>query len=273
MSVAPARQPGPPHRGPGGAVSPDLPWLEFRQITLPGRGRPRLDRVSLAIRGGERVALLGPSGAGKSSLLAVANGQLRPASGSLLWLGTPPARSVRARRRQQARIGTLWQDLRLIEELSVQQNLNSARLAAWGWPRAVLNLLWPLDTAANRDALAQVDLGAELLGQPVRALSGGQRQRVAIARLLRQDPELLLADEPLASLDPRLAAELLQLLLNQVTPRRALLLSLHRPDLLAGFDRAIGLRQGEVLFDQPASSLGPADLEALYGGEPPGTGP
>ncbi len=273
MSVAPARQPAPPHRGPGGAVSPDLPWLEFRQITLPGRGRPRLDRVSLAIRGGERVALLGPSGAGKSSLLAVANGQLRPASGSLLWLGTPPARSVRARRRQQARIGTLWQDLRLIEELSVQQNLNSARLAAWGWPRAVLNLLWPLDTAANRDALAQVDLGAELLGQPVRALSGGQRQRVAIARLLRQDPELLLADEPLASLDPRLAAELLQLLLNQVTPRRALLLSLHRPDLLAGFDRAIGLRQGEVLFDQPASSLGPADLEALYGGEPPGTGP
>jgi len=254
-------------------VSPELPWLEFRQITLPGRGRPRLDRVSLAIRGGERVALLGPSGGGKSSLLAVANGQLRPASGSLLWLGTPPARSVRARRRQQARIGTLWQDLRLIEELSVQQNLNSARLAAWGWPRAVLNLLWPLDTAANRDALAQVDLGAELLGQPVRALSGGQRQRVAIARLLRQDPELLLADEPLASLDPRLAAELLQLLLNQVTPRRALLLSLHRPDLLAGFDRAIGLRQGQVLFDQPASSLGPADLEALYGGEPPGTGP
>jgi phosphonate transport system ATP-binding protein len=78
---------------------------------------------------------------------------------------------------------------------------------------------------------------------------------------------LLLADEPLASLDPRLAAELLQLLLNQVSPRRALLLSLHRPDLLAGFDRAIGLRQGQVLFDQPASSIGPADLEALYDGE------
>jgi phosphonate transport system ATP-binding protein len=90
---------------------------------------------------------------------------------------------------------------------------------------------------------------------------------VAIARLLRQDPELLLADEPLASLDPRLAAELLKLLLDQVTPRRALLLSLHRPDLLAGFDRAIGLRQGQVLFDQPASSIGPGDLEALYGGE------
>jgi len=272
MPVAPAWEPVLPNPGPG-VSSQELPWLELSQITVPGRGRPRLDRVSLAIGGGERVALLGPSGAGKSSLLAVANGQLKPSSGSLRWLGAPPARSGRARRRQQARIGTLWQDLRLIEELSVQQNLNSARLATWGWPRALLNLLWPLDTAANREALAQVDLGAELLGQPVSALSGGQRQRVAIARLLRQDPELLLADEPLASLDPRLASELLQLLLDQVTPRRALLLSLHRPDLLAGFDRAIGLRQGQVLFDQPASSIGPGDLAALYDGELPGSGP
>ena len=272
MSAAPASELGQPSPGPE-APRQELPWLELNQITVPGRGRPRLDRVSLAIGGGERVALLGPSGAGKSSLLAVANGLLRPASGSLRWLGAPPARSGRARRRQQARIGTLWQDLRLIEELSVQQNLNSARLAAWGWPRALLNLLWPLDTAANRAALAQVDLGAELLDQPVSALSGGQRQRVAIARLLRQDPDLLLADEPLASLDPRLAAELLLLLLNQVTPRRALLLSLHRPDLLAGFDRAIGLRQGQVLFDQPTRTIGPADLEALYGGEQPDSGP
>ena len=268
MPAAPAREPEPP--SPGSGASPQaVPWLELSEVTVPGRGRPRLDRVSLAIGAGERVALLGPSGAGKSSLLAVANGLLQQASGSLRWLGAPPARSGRARRRQQARIGTLWQDLRLIEELSVQQNLNSARLAVWGWPRALLNLLWPLESDANRDALAQVDLGAELLGQPVAALSGGQRQRVAIARLLRQDPELLLADEPLASLDPRLASEVLQLLLDQATPRRALLLSLHRPDLLVGFDRAIGLRQGQVLFDQPASAVGPADLEALYGGEPP----
>jgi phosphonate transport system ATP-binding protein len=247
------------------------PLLELRQVSVAGRGAPRLEGVNLAIQPGERVALLGPSGAGKSTLLAVANGLLPPSCGQVLWRGEAPARARRARRRQQAAIGTLWQDLRLIEELSVQQNLNAGRLAAWGWPRALLNLLLPLESPANAAVLARVDLAPELLGQPVAALSGGQRQRVAIARLLRQDPTLLLADEPLASLDPRLAASLLALLLAEAEPPRALLLSLHRPDLLAGFDRVIGLRAGRVLFDGPSAALqgvaGEARLAALYRGE------
>ncbi len=176
-----------------------------------------------------------------------------------------PARRIR--RRQQARIGTLWQDLRLIEELSVQQNLNAARLAHWGWPRALLNLLLPLETEANAAALRQVDLDPALLDQPVPSLSGGQRQRVALARLLRQDPTLLLADEPLASLDPRLAAALLELLLATARPPRALLLSLHRPDLIDGFDRVVGLRQGQVVFDQAPTAVDPQALRSLYATE------
>ena len=240
--------------------------LELQEISVPGREQPRLERVSLRIEAGERVALLGPSGAGKSTLLAVANGLLQPQSGRVLWNDAPRARSERARRRQQARIGTLWQDLRLIEELSVQQNLNSGCLARWGWPRAVLNLLLPLDSEACAQALRRVDLSPELLDQPVAELSGGQRQRVAIARLLRQEPLLLLADEPLASLDPRLARELLQLLLEQASAPRALLLSLHRPDLLAGFDRVIGVRQGRVQFDEPAAAVDSTAIQALYAG-------
>jgi phosphonate transport system ATP-binding protein len=253
---------------------PSPPLLELRAITLPGRPLPRLDAVSLTLRAGERVALLGPSGAGKSTLLAVANGLLTPAAGTLLWQGEPPSRSRRRRRLQQARIGTLWQDLRLIEELTVQQNLNAARLAHWGWPRALLNLLLPLDTAACRGALLRVELDPRLLDRPVSALSGGQRQRLAIARLLRQEPLLLLADEPLASLDPRLAAELLTLLLSQGEAPRGLLLSLHRPELVAGFDRVIGLRGGRVLFDGPVDALDGALLRDLYAGDgdPPGPG-
>jgi phosphonate transport system ATP-binding protein len=243
------------------------PALALRQVTLNGRTGPRLDRVSLTVGAGERVALLGPSGAGKSSLLGVANGLLRPDGGAVLWWDRPPAAAPRLRRRQQARIGTLWQDLRLVEQLTVRQNLNAGRLAVWGWRRALLNLLLRLDTTANLAALSAVDLGEELLDQPVSALSGGQRQRVAIARLLRQEPDLLLADEPLSGLDPRRGAALLDLLLRQAEAPRALLLSLHRPDLLAGFDRVVGLRQGRVLFDRPRPALSAADLEGLYGPE------
>jgi phosphonate transport system ATP-binding protein len=242
------------------------PLLVLDNICVRGRSQPRLDRVSLQLEQGERVALLGPSGAGKSTLLAVANGLLAPDQGSVRWQGEPRGRTVRARRRQQARIGTLWQDLRLIEELTVQQNLNAARLAVWGWPRALLNLLLPLETAACAAVLQRLDLDPALLNQPVSALSGGQRQRVALARLLRQDPLLLLADEPLASLDPRLAADLLALLLELASPPRALLLSLHRPDLLAGFDRVVGLRAGQLVFDQAGSSLETSQLKALYAG-------
>ena len=242
--------------------------LKLQDITVKGRNQPRLDRVSLQIDAGERIALLGPSGAGKSTLLAVANGLLTPQQGRVFWQVETRARSGRARRRQQARIGTLWQDLRLIEELTVQQNLNAARLADWGWPRALLNLLMPLETKACITMLQRLDLDPALLNQPVSALSGGQRQRVALARLLRQEPQLLLADEPLASLDPRLAGELLTLLLELANPPRALLLSLHRPDLLAGFDRVLGLRAGRLVFDQPLASLEPGQLEELYAGTP-----
>lgn len=243
--------------------------LELRQISVAGRETPRLSAVDLALHPGERVALLGPSGAGKSTLLAIANGALVPQSGTVLWQGVPQARSAPARRRQQRQIGTLWQDLRLIEELSVQQNLNSGRLASWGWPRALLNLLLPLESEACSQALRQVDLDPQLLNQPVGELSGGQRQRVAIARLLRQQPELLLADEPLASLDPRLVRDLLELLLEQGRAPRALLLSLHRPDLLEGFDRVIGLRQGRLCFDRRIQELSSSEVDALYAGLQP----
>ncbi|MFM8604604.1 MAG: ATP-binding cassette domain-containing protein [Cyanobium sp.] len=247
------------------AAAPAAAVLELRAIRVDGRERPRLEAVDLSLRAGERVALLGPSGAGKSTLIAVANGLLRPGAGAVLWEGQPPHRSGRARRRQQARIGTLWQDLHLIEELSVQQNLNAGRLAVWGWPKAVLNLLLPLESTACLQTLQAMDLDPALLEQPVACLSGGQRQRVAMARLLRQEPTLLLADEPLASLDPRLASDVLELLLRHGEAPRGLLLSLHRPDLLAGFQRVIGLRDGRLLFDLPQQQLQPEQLQALYG--------
>ncbi|MDM7959804.1 MAG: ATP-binding cassette domain-containing protein [Synechococcus sp. WH 8007] len=242
----------------------DAPVLELRGVSVKGRQQPRLDQVQLRLHAGERLALLGPSGAGKSTLLAVANGLLQADQGQVLWGGEALSRRPRNKRRQQRQIGTLWQDLRLIEELSVQQNLNCGRLAQWGWPKALLNLLLPLETEACAAALRQLDLDPALLAQSVGQLSGGQRQRVAIARLLRQNPLLWLADEPLSSLDPRLAGELLQLLLEQTAAPRALVMSLHRPDLLAGFSRVVGLREGRILFDCTPEQLEPQALQGLY---------
>jgi phosphonate transport system ATP-binding protein len=233
--------------------------LELRDVTVPGRERPRLRGLTLSLKPGERVALVGASGAGKSTLLGVANGLIQPSSGSVEWFGEP-----RLRRRLRSRIGTLWQDLRLIEGISVQHNLNTGRLAQWSWWQVLFNLLRPLEYRPCAEALAQVELEAALLPLPLSALSGGQRQRVAMARLLRQNAELLLADEPLAQLDPPLARRLLQLLLGLATPPRALLMSLHRPDWLDGFDRVVGLRHGELLFDRPAQDITTSDLEQLY---------
>ena len=249
------------------AASPlTQPLLELRSIEVAGRQQPRLAELDLTVQPGERIALLGPSGAGKSTLIAVANGLLEPDRGAVLWCGEARARSKRGRRRQQQRIGTLWQDLRLIEELTVQQNLNCGRLARWGWPRALLNLLLPLESEACAAVLEQMDLSSSLLNHPIGTLSGGQRQRVAIARLLRQNPLLWLADEPLASLDPRLAEELLGLLLRDTGAPRALLLSLHRPDRIQGFSRVVGLRDGRLQFDCRPQQLSQGMVEALYAG-------
>ena len=247
-----------------GPQAPSPPVLELSEVMVPGRGQPRLQNIDLLLHAGERVALLGASGSGKSTLLAVANGLIQPKRGQVLWHGEQRAKSRRRLRRQQARIGTLWQDLRLIEELTVQQNLNAGRLSHWGWPRGILNLLLPLETEACIHVLRSVNLNPNLLNQSVEGLSGGQRQRVALGRLLRQDPVLWLADEPLASLDPSLAKQVLQLLLSQTAAPKALLLSLHRPDLLTGFDRVIGLRAGQVVLDQTMARVDERAVADLY---------
>jgi phosphonate transport system ATP-binding protein len=237
--------------------------LELRGIVVPGRQRPRLNNLNLQLNRGERVALLGASGAGKSTLIAVANGSIIPFSGSVFWHGEE-ANSGRRKQRQQALIGTLWQDLRLVQELSVQQSLNCGRLAIWPWHLVLLNLFMPLETKECSQVLAEVGLDPNLLAVSIKQLSGGQQQRVALGRLLRQGAELLLADEPLAQLDPHLAARLLSLLLELGTTPRALLISLHRPDLLQGFDRVLGLRNGELQFDLKPNQLNSQQLEHLY---------
>ena len=227
--------------------------LELHQVSLGQRLRP----VSLTIRAEERVVLLGASGAGKTTLLNLCNGSLRPEAGTIHWKGYP----LQGLKRQQRRcIGTLWQDLRLIDELSVIQNINSGALGRHGLLWAIRNLLGRLEPKVCLELMKAVQLEPALLMRNIQDLSGGQRQRVALARLLRQMPELVLADEPLSALDPPLAKDVLDILLTLPS----CVISLHRPELMHRFDRVLGLRNGELVLDASPETVNRQVLEELF---------
>ena len=223
--------------------------------------------MDLEVGPGERVALVGASGAGKSTLLGVANGSVPPIAGTVRVLGADPAAlSGRERRRLRARVGTVHQSLELVGQLRVAHNVNAGRLADWSAARAAWSLVRPQGLPEVLTALERVDLTDRAFERTDR-LSGGQRQRVAIARLLVQQPDVVLADEPASALDPVLADRALTLLGELAVARGgALVAALHDPGLVRRHcDRVVGLAEGQVVLDRPVAALSAADLAELYG--------
>jgi len=240
--------------------------LELKGINVHSTYEYRLKDINLSLNHNEKVALLGPSGAGKSTLLAVANGTLQPNTGKAIWRGIAVDQLTP---RQHQEIATLWQDLRLVEELNVAQNINTGALGRHNLLWAFRNLLGIIESTECIACLQAAGLEYRILTAPLQELSGGQRQRVAIARLLRQQAELLLADEPMSNLDPALTTEILQVLLNKkkihtISIPRTCLISLHRPDLIQHFTRVIGLKGGEIVFDHQVKGLMHSEIYALY---------
>ena len=227
-------------------------------------GQAVLADVGLAAEVHEFVALLGPSGAGKTTLLRCVAGLLAPDTGSVRLDGTELGQ-LRGRARRQ--VAVVFQQFNLVARLSVLDNVLAGRLghvSAWrGWTRQFA----AADRRLAEECLAQVGLAG--LG-PRRAdtLSGGQQQRVAIARALAQQPRLIVADEPVASLDPDGGAAVLRLLRDIAGSRRvAVLCSLHQVELArAHADRIVGLSNGRVVADGPADGFDAAAYAATYGG-------
>jgi phosphonate transport system ATP-binding protein len=242
-----------------------LPAVRLEGVCVSYGGVPALRDVSLVVSVGERVALLGPSGAGKSTLLGLLNGTVVPDAGTVTVLGEQPAALGPARLRAlRTRIGTVPQRLDLVGPLRVVHNVNAGRLARWSLGRALWSLVRPQGLPEVLAALERVGL-ADRVHDRCEDLSGGQQQRVALARLLVQDPELLLTDEPVSSLDPALAAQVLDLLSGLAADGRTLLTSLHDPVLAARTcDRLVGLREGRVVLDLPAPAVATGTLDALY---------
>jgi phosphonate transport system ATP-binding protein len=229
-------------------------------------GTPALAGVDLTVGPGERVAVVGASGAGKSTLLAVSNGTVRPTAGSVEVLGADPASlGGTALRRLRARVGTVHQHLELPGQLRVVHNVTAGRLASWSGARAAWSLLLPQAVPEVRAALARVGL-ADRMFERTERLSGGQRQRVAVARVLLQEPDLVLADEPASALDPVLADRVLALLGEVAARGGALVAALHDPRLaLRHCDRVVGLAAGRVVLDAPTAGLRTTDLTDFYG--------
>ncbi|MDG1582325.1 ATP-binding cassette domain-containing protein [Pseudomonas sp. GOM6] len=244
--------------------------LRLTQAQLQhANGVHALRGVDLAIASGERVAIIGPSGAGKSSLLNLLASALPPSAGSVELLDEQPWQlGARARQRLRTRIGLIHQAPPLPPRQRVVTAVLAGKLGQWGLGRSLLNLLHPVDIPGARTVLAHLDLADKLFAQ-CQQLSGGQLQRVGIARALYQNPELLLADEPVSAMDPVLADHTLAVLCRHAEANRVTLVaSLHAVDLaLAHFPRIVGVRNGQIAFDRPAGEVDQALLDALYANE------
>ena len=234
-----------------------------------------LDQVSLAVPRGQLLCLIGLSGSGKSTLLRHLNGLHRPTSGDVEVMGVDVVRVKRSQLRELRReVGFVFQQFGLVGRLSCLENVLSGALGRLRAPRfGVLSY----STALRRQALEHLDrVGlADRAFQRSDTLSGGQMQRVAIARTLMQEPTLLLADEPVASLDPESSAQVMDVLFRIVVEEQlTVICTLHQVELALGWaNRIVGLRDGHLVLDQPVAELDEREVMDVYRRVEPGAGP
>jgi phosphonate transport system ATP-binding protein len=228
-----------------------------------------LDGLSFRVARGERVAILGASGGGKTSLFRMMNGSALPSGGVLRFDGKDVlAMSSSERRAMRTRVGVVFQLPQLVPSLSVRDNALAGRLGRYSAFGALRARIAPPRAEVRRADAALVAVGlADKADAVTEELSGGQQQRVAIARVLVQDPEVVLADEPFASLDPALVETVAALLFGLAAEGRTLVVALHDVSLaLRFFPRIVGLRAGRVFFDAAAENVSSALLSDLYRG-------
>lgn len=233
------------------------------------KGVPVLRDISLTVSEPGIVAIIGPSGTGKSTLIRCINRLVDPTSGSMMLGGTDLAKlqgePLRTARR---RLGMVFQEYNLVERLTVIENVLCGRLGYVPVWRAWTRRFPEADIARAFALLDSVGLG-EFATRRADELSGGQRQRVGIARAVMQEPDLILADEPTSSLDPKTSVEIMELL-AEVGRKRDIpvLVNIHNVALARRYaTRMIGMSKGVVIYDGPPSGLLDSHLAEIYGGE------
>ncbi len=232
-------------------------------------GDVALKGVDLAVPAGEVIGLIGPSGAGKSTLIRCINRLVEPTAGRI-FLNEREVTGLGRRelRKMRRRMGMIFQEFALVERLTVMENVLSGRLGYVSFWRSFARRFPPGDV---RNAFATLDRVGLIdhVDKRADALSGGQRQRVGIARALQQEPELLLIDEPTASLDPKTSRQIMRLITEVCSERNlAAVVNIHDVALAQIFlKRIVGLRAGSIVYDGPSDGLTPEVLTRIYGEE------
>ena len=238
--------------------------LSLNQISKTYERKIALSSLSFTVKKGEMIALIGPSGAGKTTLLNILASILVQDQGTVLFEGKPLSELADQKQRAK-KIGIIRQQFDLVGELAVIHNVLAGRLADWGIFKSILSMLLPQDKEFAFRALERVGL-LDKIYERTSSLSGGEQQRVALARLLVQNPEVILADEPVASLDPTRAEDILELLVKiAMEKNQTLIASLHSVVYAKKyFDRLIALKNGEIFFDLPADAVTDNHIASLY---------
>lgn len=229
-------------------------------------GKEALRNINISASGGEAIAIIGSSGSGKTSFLNLIATSLRPSLGSMTVFNVNPwvvpKRQLKSLRSQ---IGLVHQAALIPLRQRVITAILAGRLGQWPLWRSLLSLIYPADITGPQACLHKLDL-ADRLFDHCDHLSGGQLQRVGVARVLYQQPNLLLADEPVSAMDPVLSDLTIACLVEDARTRDACLVaSLHAVDIaLRWFPRIIGLKNGEIFFDLPAAQVSESLLQELY---------
>ena len=228
-----------------------------------------LQGIDLSIPNGQVLALIGPSGAGKSTLIRCINRLVEPTNGSAVLNEVNLTKlSSRALRKSRRKMGMIFQEYALVERLTVMENVLSGRLGYVGFWKSFLRKFPKKDVSEAFRLLDRVGL-LEMADKRADELSGGQRQRVGICRALIQDPDLLLVDEPTASLDPKTSRQIMRLI-NELCQERGLTAIINIHDVLLAqmfSQRIVGLALGNIVYDGSPEGLTPEVLTQIYGEE------
>lgn len=230
-------------------------------------GTKALNNVNLTIDQGEMVAIIGLSGAGKSTLIRLINKMIPVTSGQCIVDGTDVMKLSGSKLRKFRRnIGMVFQSFNLVNRTSVIKNVLAARVADMNFFQTLLGLYTKEDKMLALESLDRVGI-LEKAYQRADQLSGGQQQRVALARCLAQNPKIILADEPVAALDPVTANMVMEDFVNiNKELNISILINIHHVDIALKYcDRIIGVRAGEIVYDGPSKDVTTEVLEIIYG--------